>query len=651
VFSQTYREFMEDNLPKSPQGFVLDRPLAEALAEQRQRVRAFLDAHRQKIGSLESRLADQVQEISHDLAGQTSAAGQRIEELDARQQRLDALKEELTSREEAWHQTQQKVRAECQAELDHLDQQRREIGNSQIDLEHQQRALAREQQALKTEQELLARQRELAEKTRESLEAARERVLDDRSETRRQRRRIADEHKSRQVRSEQELAEERTRLERLAAEVESGRDQALAQLRTDCEDLRAQLAEQTERLEEERRKALLSADEARQAESENTKQLEGRLAELERQRLELQQQLAEAQQVAQESAAAAQLAQQQARDLKSQAEQSAADGGVQEAELREELADHKKRLNERASELKELRAQLAQLGEEAESARGEAQSSAQEAQEARDESDLLRLQASKSADDSQALAELESLRHQRDSLQDRLAETEAQLAMAVASGEGVTDADLKKRFEMAVDDVRELKKRNAELEEKLAAARKAPASSTGDSGAMDWESQKKRMLASLESDFDASDGQQKKDKLTVDGAIRITDQVVAERDQEIAELKRLLDEQSGAVGDVAVGAAAIANMLDKDEFIQQERENVKQLQVEWREKLKQAELEMSVERAKIARERNELEEKSRRLQDQIDSMPGSNADGSAKKDKPARGRWLSKLGLKDSDEG
>ena len=63
---------------------------------------------------------------------------------------------------------------------------------------------------------------------------------------------------------------------------------------------------------------------------------------------------------------------------------------------------------------------------------------------------------------------------------------------------------------------------------------------------------------------------QKADKLTVQGAIKITDQVVAEKEQEIRELRRVLDSQSQQVGDVAVGAAAFTQLLDNDELIRQE---------------------------------------------------------------------------------
>ena len=82
--------------------------------------------------------------------------------------------------------------------------------------------------------------------------------------------------------------------------------------------------------------------------------------------------------------------------------------------------------------------------------------------------------------------------------------------------------------------------------------------------------------------------------------------------------------------------------------IRQERENLLQAQAEWRERIGQAEIDISVERAKIARERMELEEKLRNYQSEQVSRP---AEGStAAPEKPARGRWLARLGLKDLND-
>ena len=68
----------------------------------------------------------------------------------------------------------------------------------------------------------------------------------------------------------------------------------------------------------------------------------------------------------------------------------------------------------------------------------------------------------------------------------------------------------------------------------------------------DWESLKQKLLADLETEFDENEESKKADKLSVQGAIKITDQVVAEKDGEVEELKRMLDSQAQQVGEVAV---------------------------------------------------------------------------------------------------
>ncbi|WP_410965960.1 hypothetical protein, partial [Salmonella sp. SAL4438] len=77
-------------------------------------------------------------------------------------------------------------------------------------------------------------------------------------------------------------------------------------------------------------------------------------------------------------------------------------------------------------------------------------------------------------------------------------------------------------------------------------------------------------------------------------------------------------------------------------LIRQERERLQQAQEEWREKLRQAEVEISVERARIARERAEFEEKLRAIEAERSQVQ----TGGSKQGKPARGRWLERLGLK-----
>ena len=161
-----------------------------------------------------------------------------------------------------------------------------------------------------------------------------------------------------------------------------------------------------------------------------------------------------------------------------------------------------------------------------------------------------------------------------------------------------------------MQDVRELKGENGRLQQALRERPKVGPAGPGSVGSFDWESQKQRLLAKLESDFDEDDPRQSEDRLTVEGAIRITDQVVcekehllSERDREIRELQQLLNDQASSIGNVAVGTSAIADILDQDDLIQEEQRELKFQQEQLQEKLRKAEIDISVERAKLARER------------------------------------------------
>ncbi|MDZ4780465.1 MAG: hypothetical protein SGJ19_09460 [Planctomycetia bacterium] len=209
---------------------------------------------------------------------------------------------------------------------------------------------------------------------------------------------------------------------------------------------------------------------------------------------------------------------------------------------------------------------------------------------------------------------------------------------------------LERRYELAMEDVREEKARAAELEQKLAISRKNGGTPAPSGAGMDWEAQKLRMLAMLE-EYDDGDAEQARERLTIQGTLDITDSVVADKDQEIAELRKLLEEQSSNIGNVAVGASAIAQLIESDEVIQHERERARQLQTEWEGKMRTAEVEISVERAKLARERSDLEEKLRVLEERSATMGAQTPAANAAAKEPKRGRWLERLGLKDGPQG
>jgi hypothetical protein len=236
--------------------------------------------------------------------------------------------------------------------------------------------------------------------------------------------------------------------------------------------------------------------------------------------------------------------------------------------------------------------------------------------------------------------ELVSLRVERDALAARITELEASPAQAADEDSEQRFADLQRRFELAVEDLRHLKQENAQLQEKLARSPSVGPSVPGAHQAMDWQSQKARLLATLESeDADELTAERSKELVTIEDTLSMTDRVVAEKDHEIAALRAQLADRSFEVVEKSVEA----EVIDKDELIAAERAKVAALQQELHEKLRTAELEISIQRASLARKEADLEQ---RLQaaEQAHNDPAVGTDG-----KPRR-RWLTALGLRDEEE-
>src|SRR5690606_5828614 len=120
-----------------------------------------------------------------------------------------------------------------------------------------------------------------------------------------------------------------------------------------------------------------------------------------------------------------------------------------------------------------------------------------------------------------------------------------------------------------------------------------------------WEATKKRLLAELQGDATGPAPLSEEDRLTVEGAIRITDEAVAQRDQEIAELKEKLAQLSKAKPTTSVGSSSTSGSTagDADPETADQRQRLRELEQEWSEKIRKAEVELSIERAKFARQR------------------------------------------------
>ncbi|MBN1396069.1 MAG: hypothetical protein JW959_13690 [Pirellulales bacterium] len=209
-----------------------------------------------------------------------------------------------------------------------------------------------------------------------------------------------------------------------------------------------------------------------------------------------------------------------------------------------------------------------------------------------------------------------------------------------------TDAcdDYRRRYEMALDDLQELKTKHAELQRQLDQARANPAA-RGGGPVIDWEAEKRRILEALESDGDEGDAVKKAERQKIEDVIHATDRALAAKDRELEELRRKLPHHGGGAPSEAEQAAAVERAIDADAEIKRERERLEQLQVQWREKLRQAEVELSVERAEIARQRAELEKRK----NSESGNASKNMVQGEKPEQPANGRWLARLGLTEAD--
>jgi len=110
-----------------------------------------------------------------------------------------------------------------------------------------------------------------------------------------------------------------------------------------------------------------------------------------------------------------------------------------------------------------------------------------------------------------------------------------------------------------------------------------------------------------------------------------------------------LEEQGSDAKIETERSAATDRAIDGDAVIQRERERLEQLQEQWREKLRKAEVELSVERAKLARRHAELEERAKAGVAETPLEAGEEANAAEKVEQSVGGRWLARLGLVEAD--
>lgn len=345
----------------------------------------------------------------------------------------------------------------------------------------------------------------------------------------------------------------------------------------------------------------------------------------------------------------------------------------QKEEAADQLADLQSQVESLQQEQAELQENLTELEQRANSAEERAESSeeamktaedrAEQAEERAEEAQAAAKAAEERAETLQAAAENESSGWDQSSDWDRsrIEELEAELEQLreelqnanQAFGESASptvDGDFGAELEEMRQKVNELELQNSDLAAQLAKAQVSESASQPhvqfDQESLSWEERKALIMQQLESEADGSTETFQSDssaarRVEIQDVIDSTQREIEKRDAEIAELRDIVEQQSDTRQGVAIGAAAIAQMLDSDDLVVQERQKLKEIQTQWEEKLRQAEIDVSLERARLARERQQLEaelEDARRAM--LDREPPREGGGRTRK-------WLDHLGLRE----
>ena len=186
------------------------------------------------------------------------------------------------------------------------------------------------------------------------------------------------------------------------------------------------------------------------------------------------------------------------------------------------------------------------------------------------------------------------------------------------SAENDSESDyLRDQIEELKGQVAELEPQNSDLASQVASSNIQEVVSTntngsGSSETLSWEDRKQMILEQMEADSfdaeafvsslqsettdetDATDETECKPEDPFEFVERLSAEVarltadLKSREDEVHELRCLLDDQSETRGGgIAIGAAAIAGMMDEDDLVVEERERLRVLQEEWEEKFRQ----------------------------------------------------------------
>jgi len=609
------------------------------LQTERGRMREFIERVGQRVKDVESQLTDRLalyraalQARAQELDHASQALADRQTQLAEQESRVTQLKADLQSRQDAW----QELRTEAESH--------QQLLSGQFDIQTRQlrewdQSLTTSRQELEATATRLQQKWQALEQRQSKLDSGHERLDQQRQE-------IDDEREKLKTQHEQ-LDAQRERIDEQRAKLDRQREQ-LDEQREQFETQRVQLDQRREQLDQQRQALDARRDEVDRRHAQldaRREEIQKASEELSAKREEFQRQTETVEQLRQQvqmQAAQAEQAHQNALDVSTGDHQTI-------ARLRVEVQTLTEREQELVETLQRTQREETELGEELATAQ---------------------LRGTEIA------GKYEKLREEYETLQSRYESLEAAGPSAAAPADGSSEdgdesaalEDIRRRHEMAMEDLRSLRQENEKLREQVESASSGSGSGRGSSpptptsgAVLNWEAEKQRILAALESDFDDNDPVDQKEKLSIEQVVRRTDRVIAEKDriirereEEIAELRATLARADSRSEEerrqCAVGAASLGEMIDSDEIIQQQRAQLEKLQAEWKEKLRQAEVELSVERAKLARQRLELETRAEAIGNQPPTVENESGKP-AQEGRATRGRWLARLGLGDDDAG
>lgn len=239
------------------------------------------------------------------------------------------------------------------------------------------------------------------------------------------------------------------------------------------------------------------------------------------------------------------------------------------------------------------------------------------------ESEKASLQEAAESDNSNVEA-TDAIAQENQQLHQRLVELESQLESAGSQrsdDESERVRELKELLTAAKDEIESLQATNEKLNFQID-EKEDDANEPVNPEDMSWEDRKRLIMQQFE---DAEDDSSDK-KMEVDDIIASTEQALETKDRVIQELQqRLQSKQSDS-----------PNPVDLDEAVQQEREKLQKMQAEWQDKIRQAEIDLSAERARLARERTQIEGKQSQAKPEAESKTGGRTR-----------KWLDHLGLRE----